>query len=107
MALTFGNVEILEQGAWKQVFADISGDSAYLVGGEAVTAADFGLTHLKRLVVAGSTSGVEGVYERTDDDSGLFKVYVTGDATTSAALPVESSVRDLSTTTFFVIAYGR
>ena len=106
MALTFENVSTLERGAWTWVYAEVGGDSAYATGGETVNASDFGLTHLRTVIVTASTSGVRGVYQRTDDDSGTLVVYVTGNATTSAALPVESSVRNLSTTTFYCIAFG-
>lgn len=111
MALSFANVERLTRGGGTVdlVYAEITGDSAYAIGGETINATDLGLSYIKTMWVTRSTSGFFGAqYKRTNDQGGTLIVYVTGDpSTNSAAVPLESSIRDLSSEVFYVLALGR
>ena len=88
------------------VLAEITGDDAYAVGGEDVTASDFGLTRIDTIIF-GSQAGLAPAYTPSTGAGGTLKLFVGGSATTSAAVAVESSVRDLSAVTFWGLVIGR
>lgn len=106
MALSIANVTVLERGRMTMVYGEVTGSSAYVVGGETLNASDLGLVTMKMCIVQSGTSGYRATYIRTDDTKGKLSVYATASATTSAGTPVELSVRDLSAVTFYVFAIG-
>ena len=114
MAATATNVENLGMAGigGKFLYADITLDSAYAVAGETITAATFGLTSFKAVWIAENEDGyiLQGTLSTSTggktNDTYTIKVYVTGNATTSAATPVESSIRDLSAVVIPVLIRG-
>ena len=110
MAATLTNVEYNVLGAGpggKWIYADVTLDSAYAVGGESVTNTTLGLKIIKAVFVADNEDGfLIDANIAADKTSVTFKVWVFGSASTSAAQPYESKVQDLSAVTFGVLVRG-
>lgn len=90
MAVSYANREILTRGTWTLYYVEITLDSAYLTGGEAIAAADFGFSVIKGIW----PSHAEGFHVepvRTDDDSWLMKLY-SNSASTNTAIEISSGV---------------
>lgn len=107
MALSYANVNRVIRDNIDIVYAEITGDSAYLPGGETVNASDFGFSQIKGLIVMSATSGWRGMYKRTNDQSGTLQVWATATTTESSGTPVDASVRDLSSITFYCLVIGK
>lgn len=100
MAATVANTEYGVMGGGpggKWLYTEVTLDSAYAVGGEAVTAAALGLSQIKAVFIADNEDGYS--LQATIAAGGAsvtFKVWVFGNSSQSAATPFDSSVRDLS-----------
>ena len=110
MAATVGAVEYGVMGGGpggKWVYAEVTLDSAYAVGGESVNASDFGLATIKAVFVAHNEDGYSiQANIASGGGSVAFKVWVWGNASTSAATPFESSVKNLSAAVIPVLVRG-
>ena len=114
MAATASNVVNLGMGGvgGKFLAANITLDSAYAVAGETITAATFGLAFFNGVWIAENEDGyiIQASLSTSTggktNDTLTIKIYVTGNATTSAATMVESSIRDLSAVVIPVLIWG-
>jgi len=109
MAATAANTEDLGFGGvgGRWLYSEITLDNAYAVGGEAISAATFGLQFFKAVFVADNEDGyIIDLSLNAAKTTLTVSVYVSGNATTSAATMVESSVRDLSAVVIPVLIRG-
>ena len=104
MAVAYANREIVSRGRYTLYYVEVTMDSAYAAGGEAIAAEDFGF----KMILGIWPSHAEGyVVEpvRTDDDSWLMKVYASGAATNTATEIVTG--KNLSAVTIPCLVLGR
>lgn len=80
-----------------------TGPASYVTGGDAVTAADFGMSRLDYLIVAGGSE--EGYVFSYDPSAGKVMAFDTG-AVADAVLNQTASDADLSGSSVDVIAVG-
>lgn len=109
MALSYSNVDIIHRGKYQVLYADATFDSSYASGGETINASDFGLYRLLA-VHPSSKEGYNVRYVKTNDTTGVLKVFAsfTPDTSSAVAAPIDSSVgRDYSTVTAALIIYGQ
>jgi len=105
MAVSYANREILSRGTWTTYYVEITLDSAYAAGGEAVTAQDLGFTVIKGIWPS-HAEGYTVEFVRTDDDSWLIKVY--GEAATTNTIAAQMVTgKDLSAVTIPCMIVGR
>lgn len=109
MGLTVTKVRgVSEQvlGKVRAVLADVTADSSYVTGGEAVTAAMFGLSQLHAIadLDTPTTSGGTGKRYEFDKANGKLKVLVSH--ADGGALVQVASESDQSGVTRRVLAYG-
>lgn len=92
-------------GVWK--YAEITLDSSYAALGETINAADFGFKFFKAIFIAHQEDGysIQAV-QSSDKTTALIKVWVWGNASTSAATPFDSSAKDLSAMVIPVLVRG-
>ena len=106
MAVTIANNEIISRGRYTFMYSEITLDSAYASGGEAVEASDFGYTVIKGIWIADDPAGYTVEASRTDDDSWLLKVYSFSN-TTNTVLGGIVTGKDLSAVTIRCLVLGR
>ena len=105
MAVSYANQEYMYRGAWNLLYTEITLDSSYLTGGEAVAAADFGFTVIKAIFPSHAEAyTVEMV--RSSDTAWLIKVY--GETATTNTIAAEMvSGKNLSAVTIPCLIVGR
>lgn len=82
MALTITDVQRTVKGNKREVTATVLFDSSYPTGGEAVAAADFGLSTVDYIIVHPHASRI-GVYDRTNKKILLYTALATEAANAS------------------------
>lgn len=102
MALTVSVVNTNIEGARKAVTADITFDSSYATGGEAISLGDLGLTAADFFGILPSA----GYVPEYIASSGKIKVYWVDTSTDGAAMAEVASTTDLSAVTFRARVYG-
>ena len=83
--------------------ARYTGPSSYVTGGDAITAADFGLSRLDYLVISATSEG--GYSWAYDPSASKIKAFI-GSTTTDAALAEVDTDTDLDAEVVDVIAVG-
>lgn len=109
MALSYANEKIIYRGHYAIKYSEVTFDSSYASGGETVNASDFGFATLLA-VIPTATAGYNVVYTKTNDGSGVLRVFASSTPSTNSATaaPLESSVaRDLSAVVASLIVIGR
>lgn len=105
MAVTFANREIVNSTSWKLMYVEITLDSSYLTGGEAVTAKDLGFSVIRGIWVDDTSGGYVVTTNRSSDTSWTIKVWGYSSATNTSAEMV--SGKDLSAVTLRCLVLGR
>lgn len=117
MALTVTEIARSVFGNKRTVIAEITFDSSYATGGEALVAADFGLSSLDAVMPAGVAAAAAGAaavavkFDRTNNKLQAFRVgaiAASGDAETIAAVSLAEvgSTISLATMKVVVLAIG-
>ena len=102
MALTFKLEENAEGGNLKVRRAKVTFDSSYDSGGEAVTAADFGLSTLVAVIPVG---GPVGYSVQFDPANSKLVTYRTGTSANTVLNETTAAV-NLSAVSYYVVAIG-
>lgn len=71
MALTISNLDWADWGSKRVVMADVAFDSSYAIGGESITAGDFGLETIQKLQI----EACQGYSFEWDDTNSKIKVF--------------------------------
>ena len=105
MPLTFANREDLSIGNERGVRLDITFDSSYPTGGEALTAADLGLSRVNQLISdQGGLGAADGRVIQYDRDNELLLAFESAGAAQAMAEVINAT--DLSDLTVRVTALG-
>lgn len=109
MAITVTNKTIIASGPKRVVYATITLDSSYNTGGEAVAAADLGLSIVDDVFCSLTSTGYAVDY--VGGTTLTFKAYGTGTASGTASVSVAQFGQvgqgiDLSAESFGIIAVG-
>jgi hypothetical protein len=83
MAVTIENREIIFKAQYTGIYADITFDSSYLTGGEAIAASDFGFGMIRTIIPASAEGfAVEAI--ESNPASWLLKGYAYSGSTNTA-----------------------
>lgn len=105
MAATFANREYIARGAWNLMYVEVTLDSSYLTGGEAITAKDLGFSVIRAIWVDDTVGGYPVVTTRSSDTSWTFKFFAFSSSSNTATELV--SGKDLSTVVLRCLVLGR
>lgn len=93
MALAFSNISLLAPGrgtrGHRVILSEITYDGSYAAGGYSVTAANFGLRSIKKIIpigVAATGAAGSGFLASWDKTNAKIKVYKTGSAVSTPFL---------------------
>lgn len=104
MAVTYGNTEIIYRGKYSLVYTEITFDTSYLTGGEAITPESVGLREIA-MVIPGSCEGFNVEYIKSSPTAGLLQLFAHS-ASTNTATETASGV-DRSGITCDLLIVGR
>lgn len=106
MAASVGNRHILHRGTRTLMYAEITLDSSYASGGEAVNAADFGFTSILGMFPAGNTAGYVFECTKSTYSQFLVKVYSFSNTTNTVVGEIVTG-KSLSTVVIPILIVGR
>lgn len=104
MAVSYANREIIVRGTYTLYYVEITMDSSYASGGEAIVAADFGFKTIKGIWPS-HAEGYVTEFERTNDSDWKVKFYAFSPNSNTAIAMV--TVKDLSAVTIPCLVLGR
>lgn len=106
MAATIASRHILHRGKFTLMYAEVTMDSSYASGGEAVNAADFGFSQILGMFTAGNTAGYMFECTKSTDTQFLIKVYSFSNTTNTVVGQIVTG-KDLSAVTIPLLIVGR
>lgn len=104
MAIGVTRVFVNKAGKKRQTVTEVALDSSYPTGGEAITAAQLGLSFVDAALCSSSTGHIAR-YDKTNAKIKMF--YADYDAVADGALIEVPNTTDLSAVTVTVVAYGK
>lgn len=103
LTITNKNVPILPAAGLRLVFSTIDFDSSYPTGGEAVTAANFGLSTILAIIPAGTDDSANAYRMSFDKTNSKLLVYSQGAADAGDEV---ANTTDLSALEFYALVLG-
>lgn len=106
MAATIANQHTIFRGSRTVKYAEVTLDSAYASGGEAINAADFGFAQILGVFCGGTPAGYSTEITKSTDTQFLVKVYAFSNTTNTVVGQIVTG-KDLSAVTIPVLVIGR